>query len=196
MVCWAQTFTNHCLSIQIYKAITNSGFSQFLLKFVGILLGWIILDLVFSEYIQGPIGWLTWIQSYAASGILDGLHLLSTKVVYPYQNQESLIVLMPQHSPLVKVGFGCNALSLSLLFVAFMLLFPGKLQSKLFYLLLGIISIHILNIIRIGALTLMAKEYPEIAELNHKYIFTAIMYLFIAGLWYFWLAKNLSSSTK
>src|SRR5690606_31585355 len=61
----------------------------------------------------------------------------------------------------VWVGSNCNAISLFILFSIFIIAYPGNQKNKLWYIPVGLIAIHILNILRVIALALIANYYPQ-----------------------------------
>ena len=89
----------------------------------------------------------------------------------------------------VWIGSNCNAISLFILFSVFIIWYPGIQKAKLWFIPLGIISIHILNIIRVIGLVLLAKYYPEYLNFNHTYTFTFIVYAYIFILWVWWVNR-------
>jgi exosortase/archaeosortase family protein len=54
---------------------------------------------------------------------------------------------------------------------------------------LGILIIHLLNIIRVIALTLLAYKAPEYLDFNHTYTFTILVYSVVFILWMIWALK-------
>lgn len=89
----------------------------------------------------------------------------------------------------VWVGSNCNAITLFSLFSVFIIAYPGKIKDKLWYIPLGILSIHVLNILRVVALVLIANYYPALLDFNHTYTFTFLIYSFIFALWIIWVNK-------
>lgn len=95
----------------------------------------------------------------------------------------------------VWVGSNCNAITLFTLFSVFIIAYPGHQKSKLWFIPLGIILIHLLNLLRVVALALIAYYYPSYLNFNHTYTFTFLVYSFIFLLWMLWINKY-SSKTK
>ena len=89
----------------------------------------------------------------------------------------------------VWVGSNCNAISLFILFVSFVIAYPGKIKHKLWYIPLGIILVHFLNIFRVVALAIIALKAPHTLGFNHTYTFTFLVYAFIFYLWILWANK-------
>lgn len=87
------------------------------------------------------------------------------------------------------IGDPCNGITLFALFTGFVLAFPGSLKTKLWFIPVGIISIHIINIIRIVALCIVLKYFPDSLEFNHTYTFTIVVYGYVFLLWILWATK-------
>lgn len=87
----------------------------------------------------------------------------------------------------VQIGAPCNALDLMALFIGILALLPGLSWVKWTYALIGILIIHILNLVRVIVLILMVDIAPEYLEFNHNYTFTLIMYVFIFTMWVGWV---------
>ena len=89
----------------------------------------------------------------------------------------------------VWIGSSCNAVTLFCLFAVFIAAYPGQQKKKIWFLPLGILLIHILNIFRVVALALIAFYNPKVLDFNHTYTFTFIIYGFIFLLWMVWVNK-------
>lgn len=89
----------------------------------------------------------------------------------------------------VWVGGGCNGITLMFLFAIFVIAYPGNTKNKLWYLPLGILLVHSVNIIRIIALAMIAYYAPEYLNFNHTYTFTFVAYSIVFGLWMLWVNK-------
>jgi exosortase/archaeosortase family protein len=90
----------------------------------------------------------------------------------------------------VWVGDNCNGFKLFSIFSIFILAFPtNNWRSKLWYIPLGLIIVHLANIIRIMALILINDANPSYLDFNHDYTFTIFVYGIIFGLWWWWLKK-------
>jgi exosortase family protein XrtF len=89
----------------------------------------------------------------------------------------------------VWVGGGCNAITLFFLFAVFILAYPGHQKSKWWFIPMGVLTIHLLNILRVVALALIKLYKPEYLDFNHTYTFTFIVYCYIFLLWMWWVNK-------
>lgn len=88
---------------------------------------------------------------------------------------------------LARVIEGCNAISVMLLFVAFVIaFFDGKKKTSLF-IFGGLVLIYGMNILRIALLTVGIIEYPEYTEILHGTIFPSVIYGTVFLLWLGWI---------
>jgi len=90
---------------------------------------------------------------------------------------------------LLEIGEACDGLVLFVLFAAFILSFPGSVKRKLWFIPLGILSIHIANLMRVVTLVMLNFYRPEWLAFNHDYTWTVLIYGFIFWLWYVWTER-------
>jgi len=95
----------------------------------------------------------------------------------------------------VWIGGPCNGITLMFLFAIFVIAYPGSIKNKLWYVPLGILAVHTLNIIRVVSLAIIAYRDPNSLDFNHTYTFTFIAYSFVFMLWMIW-ANKLSEPKK
>ncbi|MFZ6050974.1 exosortase X [Halocola ammonii] len=89
----------------------------------------------------------------------------------------------------VLIGPECDGMVLFGLFIAFIVAFPGPWKHKLWFIPMGLISIHLINSLRVIALVLIQYYRPQWLAINHDYTFTIIVYAFVFLLWYLWVNK-------
>ena len=92
-------------------------------------------------------------------------------------------------TPGLFLGDSCNGISLFALFSIFIIAFPGKILWKLLFIPVGILLVHLLNIFRIVALSVIETYSYKWTEFNHTYTFTILMYAVILGMWILWINK-------
>ena len=92
-------------------------------------------------------------------------------------------------TPGLFLGDSCNGISLFALFSIFVIAFPGKIISKLFFVPMGILAIHFLNVFRVVVLSVIETYSYEWTEFNHTYTFTILIYGVIFLMWLFWINK-------
>jgi len=100
---------------------------------------------------------------------------------------KSTINLFIKGRNIVFIAEGCNAISIMILFLSFVFSFTKKIKPTLLFAFIGLIIIHLANIIRIIILAICLHHYPEYSEYLHNYIFPAMIYGAVFLLWMFWV---------
>lgn len=90
---------------------------------------------------------------------------------------------------LISIVEGCNAVSVIILFISFVLAFSGKFKKTLLFILFGILSVYILNVVRIALLTLLFFHFPKYNHLWHGVVFPLLIYGYVFVLWIIWINK-------
>ncbi|NLN34051.1 MAG: exosortase family protein XrtF [Flavobacteriaceae bacterium] len=85
------------------------------------------------------------------------------------------------------INEGCNAVSVMIIFVAFIFAFSTTWKQTLLYILGGLIIIKIMNIARIVLLNYIFAYHKEYGKIAHDYLFPAIIYGTIVVLWIIWV---------
>lgn len=90
----------------------------------------------------------------------------------------------------ISVEEGCNGINIMILFIAFVVGFGGKLLNTLLFIPAGLLFIHLANLGRLMLLNILLVEYEgQGFHFFHKYGFTAVLYVAILILWYFWVMR-------
>lgn len=89
----------------------------------------------------------------------------------------------------LKIVEGCNAVSVIILFVSFVMAFSGKFKTTLVFILFGVFLIYVLNVVRIASLTVLLFRFPEKEHILHGVLFPLVIYGLVFGLWVFWVNK-------
>ncbi len=106
----------------------------------------------------------------------------------PNLSESSILVLINSVCK-IRIIEGCNAISILILFVAFVISFSGKFIKTILFCVIGIVLIHVLNIFRIAFLAIGLIYYPEKLTLLHDIIFPLLIYGFVFILWVIWVNK-------
>jgi exosortase family protein XrtF len=88
-----------------------------------------------------------------------------------------------------RIVEGCNAISIIILFVSFVLAFSGKLKPTLLFVFGGSLLIYVLNVWRIAMLCVLLFHFPEQQQLLHGVLFPLIIYGIVFILWLIWVRK-------
>lgn len=87
----------------------------------------------------------------------------------------------------VYIDRGCLGRNLMGLFAGFILVFPGRWQSKTWFIPLGLVLIVGVNVSRIVGLYLTNKYYPQHMDINHHTVFKYTVYGLTFVLWWVWI---------
>lgn len=125
-----------------------------------------------SRWVASQVNFLTQRFGYQAHTV----HIAKWKTEYFYVNGRAATRMIE----------GCNALSVMILFSAFVLAFY-KGGRTFFYVLGGILLIHLANLLRISGINIVFSENTTLGDQLHDYIFPAILYGLVIVLWVIWM---------
>lgn len=100
---------------------------------------------------------------------------------------ESWVRLYFNSRYMARIIEGCNAVSIIILFTAFIVAFSSTFKKTLVYLLVGGVIIYIANVIRIALLTVSLYHFPEYDHLLHGVFFPLMIYGMVFLLWVVWV---------
>lgn len=158
---------------------------------LGILLRFIIIYLVLLFAYQ------FYLNSFKESGLDPYSRMIARQVMfiqntlgYPsalYDNATKQQVWFH-----VKTGFvtrmveGCNAVSVLILFVAFIFAFYKGTKTFVFAA-ISLIILYIMNVLRIVGLNLVYSDYSQYGKSVHDYVFPAVIYGSVVLFWLIWI---------
>jgi exosortase family protein XrtF len=87
----------------------------------------------------------------------------------------------------ITIDTPCNGIPMMYLFTAFILVYPGSWKRKGWFIGGGLIILHILNLIRIIALSYLSYYAPGYFEINHKFLFQIAVYSVTISIWFFFI---------
>ena len=115
------------------------------------------------------------------------LQFFSSDVVVRIVSEAALVSFQSITS--VRIIEGCNAVSVFILFVAFVFAFSGNLKKTLLFCGFGTLFLYVLNIIRIVVLILLLHHFPAYNYFLHDVLFPLIIYGSVFLLWFVWISK-------
>ncbi|MCT7904620.1 exosortase family protein XrtF [Candidatus Ornithobacterium hominis] len=86
-----------------------------------------------------------------------------------------------------RVNEGCNAISVMIIFVSFVVAFGKKFMPTFLYILLGLVLLHITNLFRISLLNYIFTYHPQYEKFSHDILFPLIIYGMVIILWLIWV---------
>lgn len=169
--------------------IQYKPFLVFLLKF---FLTYVVLGLIYLAYLSQYDASNNESDSFTAfvtDQTVKTIQFFGYKCeAQPHESEASFKILI-SNVYVARVVEGCNALSVIILFIAFVVAFKGRLKTTLFFILLSVLLIHLLNIIRIALICIAMLHYPQHQHLLHGVLFPLFIYGVVFLLWVVWVNK-------
>lgn len=116
--------------------------------------------------------------------ILNHVNYITTTEV---NSQYNYIKLFIEGNHIAGIAEGCNAISIMILFISFIVAFAKSIKKTLAFCVTGLLFIHVINIIRIVILVISLHNYPEYSEPLHSIVFPGIIYCSVFFLWMLWV---------
>jgi exosortase/archaeosortase family protein len=98
-------------------------------------------------------------------------------------------IYFPEINGFIEVNGSCSGLKQFYQWAVLMILFPGPWKQKLWYIPLGILIIHLNNILRIIILSVIVENCPDYWNFAHDWILRPFFYVIIFVLWVIWVEK-------
>jgi exosortase/archaeosortase family protein len=138
------------------------------------------------------------------TAIRDNIVVMSSKILrlMQYDIIQYDIVILIVGSPGVAVGPACVGFGLLFGFAGLITSYHGSFKSKLWFIPLGLLGIHTINILRIVILAIISNINNDWVDFNHKYVFNTVIYIFIFLMFTWWVRfverqeKSMKPSTK
>ena len=162
----------------ITRLLQPSPLRSFALKALGIFLLWYVL----YELWLLPDGRL---DHWVALRVIDGAALVTRLFGFEVWMHDRVVTIAGNNG--IQMVDGCTGISAIGLFLGFVWAYPGQNRSRLYFSLLGIAIIYLVNILRIATLMLMQEWAPQFFDFTHDYSTTTIFYLVIFLLWMLWV---------
>lgn len=89
----------------------------------------------------------------------------------------------------LEVNGSCSGLKQFYQWIILMVLFPGPWKQKLWYIPMGILVIHLVNIMRIVILAIIMEHAPDYWHMSHDWILRPFFYVVIFVMWVIWVEK-------
>ncbi|WP_228455845.1 exosortase family protein XrtF [Chryseobacterium sp. POL2] len=157
---------------------------RILLRFVGIYLILVFLyqmylnqydtEIIdpFSRWVAGQANWLQNVCGFSST-LQDGI------------GKEGIRFIV-RGEYLTRMVEGCNAISVMIMFVAFIFAFYKGAKTFLFVV-AGLVALHLMNFGRIASLNMVIADYPDYGKMFHDYVFPGIIYGTVIILWIVWI---------
>lgn len=165
-------------------------FKPFLIFIGTFFAAYILLTVIYKYYLNGfGSDKIDGVTSLVGSNVYWLMDFFNCDVLIQKSLSGSFLQVWYNKTNVVRIVEGCNAVSVMILFVSFVLAFSGKLKTTLLFILSGILFIYILNVVRIAILTILLFRFPEKEHLLHGVLFPLIIYGLVFILWIVWVNK-------
>lgn len=161
----------------------NKGVLRFIVIF---LVSYVVLSFGYSLYLNSQVG----LDGYSKMISNQTISVLNTMGYEAYGDEvvaERHIKLIVQGKFVAFVTEGCNAISIMILFLAFVLSFAKKMKPTLLFVLFGFGFIYVVNLFRIVLLTVILYYYPSYTKILHGVVFPGLIYGAVFLLWMYWV---------
>lgn len=173
---------------------------RFIFRFLGIFLGtYLVLGFIYSFYLSSynitdsQPDFITRLVAKQSSAIIEAFGF-NAKVIA--ETHVPALTLYVNQVPVATIVEGCNAVSIIILFIAFVVSFWQNAKKTLLFIFAGIAIIYSVNIIRIAILSYLLYKYPEHSEFAHGVIFPLIIYGIVFLLWLLWIKIITKNQSK
>ncbi|MBY0486253.1 MAG: exosortase family protein XrtF [Flavobacteriaceae bacterium] len=173
-------------------------FKPFLLFLAKFFVTYLVLTFIYQSYLNQfdekkfEVDGFTQIVAEQSKVVLSVIDSQS----YTLPNYKEPSVKLFYHGQWVaRIIEGCNALSVIILFISFIIAFTGKFKQTFLFIVLGSLLIHVFNVLRIALLCMAIFHYPHYEHVLHGVIFPLFIYGIVFLLWVIWV-NNYSSYAK
>lgn len=149
------------------------------------------------------LAWRFWQTQFNYAPIRDFMYGLMTVMAEEVYRESAWIIsgfidivrvdeIMYMHFPnkaIMYVNNSCSGLKQTLQFILLMLIFPGPWKKKLWFIPLGVLFIHLTNLVRMVGLAVVMDRRPFEWHFYHDYVFRFLFYVVIFFLWVWWVER-------
>jgi exosortase family protein XrtF len=129
------------------------------------------------------------ITTFVSQNTQSVLKIIDPKTAIIAVKNAPYFELFYKQKKIARITEGCNAVSVIILFVAFVMAFSGKFRPTILFILGGSLFIFVLNVLRIVFLCELLYHFPDQEQLLHGVVFPLIIYGTVLGLWIVWVKK-------
>ena len=163
---------------QNFKAI------RFLLVFIGLYL---LLNTIYGFFVEQYYPTCDPFTKKVAGQIVFLLSWFDSSVTGFSSAYNANIAIANEEDNIIYFFEGCNGLNVMVVYLSFIAAFRGPTKLFIRFAILGVLGIHLLNLLRVSFLYGIATHFPSQLYFFHKYLFTGILYVIVFVFWYYWV---------
>lgn len=157
----------------------------FLVKFLAV---YFVGNIIYGVFVENAKPRPDAITIVVTNQVVPIINFLGENCVTRENPVRPTVLIESQGDVVLSVYEGCNGINVMIVFLSFAIAYGGR--YKFAFILIGLIAIHLLNLTRVLLLYYTAKFQPQYFYYFHKYIFTAVLFLFVFLLWFGWIRLN------
>ncbi len=161
------------------------------IRFVALFLGtYLVLSFFYAAYLKyfsSEAFFPDFITNLVAKQSASLLESFGVKTFLAPDTLGQGMLLTIENKYSVSIVEGCNAVSVIILFVSFIIAFAENFKKTFLFLFAGAVLIYIVNILRIAILTVAFYKYPNYENMLHGVVFPGIIYTMVFVLWMVWV---------
>lgn len=188
----------------LYKFEKNQILKKYLILYRPFLLflaifitTYVVLTFLYQTYLEGfKANEVDTITKIVGQNTEQLSRLLGLDVSVQYIQAESYVRVYYKKQYMARIVEGCNAISVIILFVSFVVSFLGKLKPMLLFVFFGSLVVYFLNIVRIATFCVLMYYFPEYQHFLHDVVFPLFIYGVVFFLWVLWVIKFSSYVSK
>ncbi|MDD5694337.1 MAG: exosortase/archaeosortase family protein, partial [Bacteroidales bacterium] len=159
------------------------GISRFLLMMAAIYLFWWIWEtlLDFSPVTR----WIDGFSAWMVQGLYRDSEWILTRILHVHAWYDGQKICLGSPGSL-SISHPCSGMRQFTQFTLLMIFYPGPWIRKAWFIPIGLLTVHITNLIRIIGLSLVIIYLPQFWHFFHGFIAKGIFYLVFFLLWILW----------
>lgn len=170
--------------VQIFKKYKSAFY--FIIRF---FVAYIVLTLLYNQFLSFFVNTPDTFTKIVAEQSQFLVNLFDYQSAVKIVKNESFVRFFINDTYIARIIEGCNAVSVFILFVSFIIAYRGNLKHTLLFILLGGIIVYVMNVIRVTILVIGLYQYPAYGDFMHQILFPVIIYGTVFLLWILWVNK-------
>lgn len=169
-------------------------------RFVAVFAGfYLVFSIVYYFYLQA--GWSNHlypdpVTAHVSFQTQELLKLIGFNASTVNSSYDPSVIMSIDNQAVYRVIEGCNALSVMILFTAFIVAFAQGWKKTMVFIMGGLLFIYVVNLVRLVLLAMVYKDYESHADFAHEIIFPAVIYGAVVLLWIYWISTIKSKASE
>jgi exosortase/archaeosortase family protein len=183
-------FRNFINKYHLY-AFREVAIFMFILLFFHFIFKLFVSDITANRAFNSTSEWMAERVYYTSKWILDALNVKVTAFEELTIGSElkKRVFYYAENNGAVFVNHSCSGLKQFYQWIVLLLLYPGPWRHKTWFIPMGLIVIHLVNLFRIVSMALVTIYVPQHWHFTHDYILRPFFYVVMFILWVWWNEK-------